>query len=216
MRLALARTIVLGFWLLIATETQADIALSKAYQMKGICKIKGDWMVSLFNTESGNRFWLRTGQSIGALQLTTFDDKTYTAHLSYNDEEFALMFDRPENRPQAVLLSIPQRHDQVAQIEEEVNAHREGLKRILVEPISGPRTSKAQAKLEKDLANMVTNYREQLIADLSRQESNPEATILLSSSEPRHGTVGIKRRNRVNSRIWASDHIEKHGMPEQE
>ena len=42
------------------------------------------------------------------------------------------------------------------------------------------------------------------------------STVYLSgTSNNEVSIIGVKRRNRVNSRIWASDHIIKHGMPEE-
>jgi|GEM_PF-6498183 len=211
MKLYLDRRLVLLLWILILTASHAHGTALKNYQMSGTCQIGNDWIVSIFNTESGHRLWLRTGQSLGTLRFKSFDAATHTATLSYGEEEFRLQLTRPVDSPLDSAKSTAPEHRGLALIEQKVNEYKEGLLLLLADPASGPRTPEAQAKLKQNLANMVTNYRDSLMAEPSGQEN----AIETSNDSTRRSLIGIKRRNRINSRVWASDHIEKHGVPDQ-
>jgi hypothetical protein len=179
--------------------------------MSGTCQVGEDWLVSILDTESGHRFWLRTGQSFGALKFKSFDAATHMATLLYGEEEFWLQLARAEDNPLGLATSTASQHGSSGRIEHKVNEYREGLLLLLAEPASGARTPEAQATLKRNLSTLVTNYRASLMAEPSGQDK----AIETSSNNSHRRLIGIKRRNRVNSRIWASDHIEKHGVPGQ-
>lgn len=197
------------FWILTASVSHAFGSPLEAYRMSGICQLQGDWIVSISNAENGRRLWLRIGQSIEGLQFNSFDAETNTATLLYENEEFKLTLHDASDCSQAVARSEPLNQNQHKEIQDRVKEYQAGLQVLLREPADGPRSPKAQAKLKQDLANMVANYRDSLLTELTEQENATESSV----SETKRNNISAKRRNRVNSRIWASDHIEKHGHP---
>lgn len=196
---------------LLASASHAQFTPAEKFELAGVCEIDGSFMVSLSDKVSGAGFWLHEGQSLGELKFNSFDANTKTAVFSSGDHSFELKLRRAEDVGVSVVFSLRPNRSDLQEIESKVSEYSKGLKILLADPESGPRPPEAQAKLEKDMEKMVKNYRDQLIAGQSEQA---ESSALHENAQASKG-IGIKRRNRVNSRIWASDHIEKHGLPEQ-
>jgi hypothetical protein len=194
-----------------APSSYAQFTYSDKFELSGVCKINGRYMVSLSDKNSGSGFWLQEGQSFGELMFNSFDAETKTAAFYAGNHGFELKLRRAEDIAVSVASSLRPNSFELQEIESKVGEYRKNLAPILAAPDSGSRTPEAQAKLEKDMEKMVTNYREQLIARLSAQA---ESSALQENAQASK-VIGIKRRNRVNSRIWASDHIEKWGLPEE-
>lgn len=195
---------------LIAVLNLSHGAPSDTYQMHATCQINGKWIVSILNIQNGQRFWLRSGQGIGDLKFHSFDGATHTATLSHLGENFSLKLNQATDSPQNVSTSVPAYTSRYAEVEHKVNLYRKGIMQMLEAPASGPRRPEAQSKLQRDLSNMVANYRASLINESAIKQ---EESLHSSVSDQDQKIIGIKRKNRVNSRIWASDHIEKHGLP---
>lgn len=195
-----------------APSSYAQFTYAERFGLAGVCEINGRYMVSLSDKLSGAGFWLHEGQSFGDLKFNSFDANTKTAVFFSGDHSFELKLRRADDVVVvSVVSSLQHNHSDLQEIESNVREYSKSLKILLADPDSGPRPPEAQAKLEKEMKKMVTNYREQLIAGLSEQA---ESSALQENAQPSK-VIGIKRRNRVNSRIWASDHIEKHGLPEE-
>jgi hypothetical protein len=194
-----------------APSSYAQYTYAERFELAGVCEINGRYMVSLSDKLSGAGFWLHEGQSFGDLKFNSFDANTKTAVFFSGDHSFELKLRRADDVVVSVVSSLQHDRSDLQEIESKVGEYRKGLKILLADPDSGPRPTEAQAKLEKDMANMVTNYRDQLIAG---QSEEAESSALQENAQASK-VIGIKRRNRVNSRIWASDHIEKHGLPEE-
>lgn len=192
-----------------APSSNAQFTYVEKFELAGVCKINGRYMVSLNDKTRGAGFWLQEGQSLGELKFNSFDANTKTAVFSSGNHSFELKLRRAEGVVVSVVSSLHPNRSDLQEIESKVSEYSKGLKLLLADPDSGPRLSHAQAKLDKDIEKMVTNYRNQLIAGLSKEA---ESSLLQENSQASE-VIGIKRRNRVNSRIWASDHIKKHGLP---
>ena len=207
---------------LIATASE-HINLNQNYTLKGICNIDGTWMLSIKDNPNKQHFWLKVGQRFGDLHLLTFNPDSSTATLLYQQEEFTLALAEMENSPTMVISSRSLTFEQIEQIKKKVESHRQGLNQVLLAtPKSGPRSLEARKKIEKDLENAVANYRQRLMSQAEdnfiTNEVSPVAKInaaTAGNSSKEVSIIGVKRRNRVNSRIWSSDHITKHGMPEE-
>jgi hypothetical protein len=206
---------------LIATASEHS-NLNQNYTLKGICNIDGTWMLSIKDNPNRQHFWLKVGQRFGDLHLHTFDPDSSTATLLYQEEEFTIALAESDNLPIMVISSRSLTFEQIEQIKKKVESHRQGLNQVLLAtPKSGPRSLEARKKIEQDLENAVANYRQRLMSQAEDNSITNEvstaakinaATVGTSSNEV--SIIGVKRRNRVNSRIWSSDHIKKHGMPE--
>lgn len=194
-----------------APASYALFTYTEKFELAGVCEIDGRYIVSLSDKSSGAGFWLQEGQNFGELMFKSYDANTKTAIFFSGDHSFELKLRRTDDTVVSVASSLRPNRSDVQEIESKVREYSKSLKILLIDPDSGPRPPEAQAKLEKEMKKMVTNYREQLIAGLSEQA---ESSALQENAQA-STRIGIKRRNRVNSRIWASDHIEKHGLPEE-
>ena len=196
--------------------------LNQNYTLKGICNIDGTWMLSIKDNPNRQHFWLKVGQRFGDLHLHTFNPDSSTATLLYKEEEFTLALAEKDNSPIMVISSRSLTFEQIEQIKKKVESHRQGLNQVLLAtPKSGLRSLEARKKIEKDLEDAVANYRQRLMSQAEdnfiTNEVSPVAKINASTvgTSKEVSIIGVKRRNRVNSRIWSSDHITKHGMPEE-
>lgn len=197
--------------------------LNQNYTLKGICNIDGAWMLSIKDNPNRQHFWLKVGQRFGDLHLHTFNPDSSTATLLYQEEEFTLALAEKDNSPIMVISSRSLTFEQIEQIKKKVESHRQGLNQVLLAtPKSGPRSLETRKKIEQDLENAVANYRQRLMSQAEdnfiTNEVSTDAKInaaAVGTSSKEVSIIGVKRRNRVNSRIWSSDHIKKHGMPEE-
>ena len=197
--------------------------LNQNYTLKGICNIDGTWMLSIKDNPKKQHFWLKVGQRYGDLHLYTFNPDSSTATLLYQEEEFTIALAEMDNSPIMVISSRSLTFEQREQVKKKVESHRQGLNQVLLAtPKSGPNSLETRKKIEQDLDNAVANYRQKLMSEAEvnsiTNEVSPDAKInaaTVGTSNNEVSIIGVKRRNRVNSRIWASDHIIKHGMPEE-
>lgn len=167
-------------------------------------------MLSIKDQQNGSSVWLKVGQTYGVLKLQSFNSVNSTATLSYDGQLFELKISQYDGTPLVVINPEVHTEEILADINQKVEAYRKGLSQILATPDAGPRSSGEQQKLEQDIQNAVANYRQQLMVTTDQQ---PSPTSISDGIE-RHG-LGVRRHNRVNSRIWASDHIEKYGEPDE-
>lgn len=199
----------------IVTVAAEPSNLNQNYSLKGICNIDGTWMLSIKDRANNQHFWLKVGQRYGDLKLSAFNPEDTTATLLLQGYEFYLVLSEKENFPEKVIRSRQLKPDELKHINQQVEKYREELKRVLLAtPKSGPRRPETQLMLEQDIENAVANYRQRL---MSIPESDQTDEIIASTSSGNSDApkiIGVKRRNRVNSRIWASDHIEKYGEPD--
>jgi hypothetical protein len=184
--------------------------IDKLFELKGVCKLGETWMASVNFKEDDGSFWLKAGQRRGHLQLISYDPETYTAKFTYQDQVFELMIAEADASPIGVLGSTVLSNKEMAEVDRKVEAYRKGLKQILAAPETGPRDREKQLQLEQNLQKSVSDYRRRLVA--AYDDNTPSAEVGESSGQ---NEIWVRRRNRVNSRIWASDHIEKWGLPQE-
>jgi len=184
---------------LIATAT-GNTQLADTFALKGVCKLDQKWMLSVQDNKNGYHLWMYVGQSRGSLKLLSYDSVSGSAQLSYQDQTFSLKLGKPS--------------ETLTRIDKKTEAYRQGTQRLLEKPDSGARSQEAQQKLERDLEVSVANYRHRLLTKYIENTTDPIALASNGEAGSELRITGGRRRNQVNSRIWASDHIEKHGLPE--
>lgn len=194
-----------------ATTTE----LAQHYALKGICNLNDEWMLSIKDVRSGHHEWLQAGQSFGSLRLLSYDSESESAQLSYQDKTFSLRLAQNSHEPLSVVRSSTSPNDVLDLINKKAEAYRVDLHKQLIAGDPRVRSHEALRKLEKKLETSVANYKQRLLAEYDRDPNNTDVLTDVQAANSGPRITGGRLRNRVNSRIWASDHIDKHGLPAQ-
>lgn len=194
-----------------ANILHANSVYQEIYELKGICNLHDQWMASIHNNSTGGGNWLKAGQKIGNLTFEDFDQTTELARFSYKSEVFTLSLKANNESTFSTMLTSKLPAQALEEIESKVADYESGIKKILLDPDKIPSDSNALAKRVKEITTLVSNYREKLI---NEHQSQLETALTLNSSDNTNIGLQIRKRNRVNSRIWASDHVRDHGAPE--
>jgi hypothetical protein len=180
-------------------------------ELRGVCYFQNQWQFSIFNKKTTSSQWIYLNKKFHDILITDYDVDSSIATLSYKGKVLNLKIAKSNDTPIVVLNSAIHTQSVIADINQKVDEFRQGLSQILGTPDTGPRNNKEQQKLEQDVENAVADYRQQLMAATDKNQI-PLGNI---SNDPRYHVTGVRRYNRVNSRIWASDHIEKYGIPDE-
>ena len=197
---------------LCASPMDASVNINEGVpiEIRGIMAYQGQYQFSVYNEQTRASSWVAINQSFAGIQIHAYDPQNMKIHASYGGQEVTLSLARHSQRPNIIQIyreeeleenSLPSISSK-AEIPALVAAYEEAQLETLPEA-----THPLYELLKQTTANRVQSYKGELEASLNPK---PEATASELSARIR----SQRGRNNVNSRPWASDHIELHGAPE--
>lgn len=182
------------------------------YEIRGYCQLADSSLFSVKDLQTGGSRWVEKNQPFGAITMLNFDSKEKLFTAVYQGREVYLKIRESDNIPLFVLGAEPTSKQQLTtlKVEQLVKEHERNLMNNLPEE-----THRLHSVMRVSMNNKVNAYKADLDSKLEKQSTTDMAADtnqVASNVKPRIGN--LHKSNAVNSRIWASDHIEFHGEPQ--
>lgn len=215
--------ILLTVCMAIQSSAQS-IDKSIPYEFRGIIEFGNSTLFSVRSTSTDSARWLTINSCYESLKVLGYNKRASILHVNYKGQalEIPLAKSQTNHASQknandaADSFHVPLKR---SEIDSRTNAFRE--KELSKIPNVNTKLKEA---LKQAAENRVSAYRRELEERNKYLNSELSSTSTTSMDDKTLSTtqvaarvsIGIKRvRNNVNSRIWASDHIKKHGEPDE-
>ncbi|MGJ8638845.1 MAG: hypothetical protein ACSHYA_05590 [Opitutaceae bacterium] len=195
-----------------AHSAPQSVSTDVPYQVRGYCELVDTSLFSITDLRTGGSRWVKSNQVFDEITILSFDLRTGLFAALYQGREVYLKLkDAGESTGRIASWDQPQDEAPLtaSRIEQLVNEHERTLMSQLPE-----KTHRLHAPMKVSINNQLIAYKAELYQELEEQTSIEQATPSAepaSDLKPRIGS--LRESNEVNSRIWASDHIEIHGEP---
>lgn len=194
---------IAGLSICISLSAKAQPEL---FSLRGIFEFNNRLQFSVQNQETGQSGWIAQGRDFAGLQLESYDHSMQQAHGSYLGRPVVLDLQTPKY---GLLLwsenaetkdPLPETEQSIAQ-----------LQRALYDQLPSE-DNPLHTPMRQSIDNRIASMRASLTDSGTYNQKSPELSSTVIESNIARANLPI-RRNRVNSRIWASDHIKIHGQP---
>lgn len=182
-------------------------------KLRGLAQLGESYVFSIHDTETKQSKWIESGQTFAGFTITGYDANRFIILGYYNNQLLQLSI------TESVLFK-----DFLTEGEKPLVCSGSEIKR-LVNDFRNQELEKLPDEseplfyiLKQSAENRIATYENNLLSlnqDNSvrnRASRIEDKTTSLNNKSPR--IIGQIRQNYVNSRIWASDHIEQFGLPE--
>jgi hypothetical protein len=193
----------------ITSVQQVPASSEGDYILRGVYQTNTKLLFSIESRISGRRGWVAANRAFEGLVLDSYDSHSMVANGTLNEKVFTLPLHQASRYSRATLAHFTNAGPLGAKaIEEAVKAYATTTFNELP-----PKNHPLYAPMKLSADNQITSFRQALEAPQTSPETATRETAQTEATTITAEPVAI-RRNRVNSRIWASDHIELHGLPE--
>jgi len=206
-----SRTLVCSIYLVGALTINITLVGSESdFLLRGIFQTAKVVHFSIESHATGRKGWIAANKDFEGLTLESYDSVNRIAHGMRNGVSFELPLLKPEGFTNTRLLDL---NTDPALSAAEKEAATQAYKRAVYSELP-PVNHFLYSPMKQAADNRVATYRQALNSQKALKAS---ADFIVPNPELTDVATPIPRpriRNRVNSRIWASDHIEIHGLPE--
>lgn len=202
--------LALALVILSATSAQQVSANSEGdYILRGVYKTNTKMLFSIESRITGRKGWVPANRTFEGLVLDRYDNHTMVAHGTLNEQSYTLPLLKSNGYSRATLVQFSDAGPLGTQtIDAAVKAYTTQTYNELP-----PKNHPLYAPMKLSADNQITSFRQALKNPQVSSDTNQQPTAQPAAQTTTAKPLAI-RRNRVNSRIWASDHIELHGLPE--
>jgi hypothetical protein len=181
------------------------------YKVSGYCEFNGNLMFSISDLRTGGSRWLSRAQVYNDLQLLEFDTHQQAFKAIYRGQEVYLHLKKTNDATVVLPQSPPLQEETLSP-----SRIKQLVSELETKLIAGlPEEShKLHTAMKTSIQNRIAAYESSMIAKQMRQaEGNGHEHETFSGKQVKPMIGSLRQENRINSRVWASDHIEIHGEP---
>jgi hypothetical protein len=209
---ALINLTVITTFSLLSTLLKANTDIP--IEIRGLVNLNENYMFSVHDIKTNQSKWIRKGQVFKGFKVTDYDSTNFMVvgfylnskvRLALAESELELIFNS------AVMDEEKQNTYSLAEIDYLVNNFRKNEFAKLPdenEPLFYILKQSAENRIASYKNSLISFNRDELPENV--EPSIEDKTIPLNN-KPRIGSQ--RKMNNVNSRIWASDHVEEFGLP---
>jgi hypothetical protein len=194
---------------LFVSISQITSAGPEHLSLHGIFEFQNQLHFSLKSKQTGRSGWIAVNKDFEGLRLVTYDSAKRQAYGLYLGEQVTIKLPNPKFH--GLIVSMDAEDDPFPiETGQSITELQRSLYSQLPEknnPLHGLMKQSIDNRISslKASLNRSQNTAAEAITEVAANSIN-EAVRLAAANAP------IRTRNRVNSRIWASDHIEIHGL----
>jgi hypothetical protein len=205
-------TVLIGLFFFCLQVVVSAPSEGHPIEWRGVVDLGNGPCFSLYETGSGSSGWFRLMQSNGRIYVQGYDSQKKRLSLEYLGQKIEVSLHQSDGKPLALPWSQSKYFQPDTLGEAEIAKQVEQFR--IEQYASIPRTTPALAQaLQRSAENRINAFERGLH---NKKTEGNESVSVREVEQPRIiARLGSQRKkSTVNSRIWASDHIEKHGMPE--
>jgi len=183
------------------------------YEIRGFCELPNTSLFSIRNLETGGSRWVEIGQQHGTITVMDYNRGTGLFRAVYQESEVFLKLQTPDIWAKPVNAAFAGTEEILTQ--QKVDSLIDAYSRELTETL--PREShKLHGAMKIAANNRLNAYKTELQGALERQQSSSvKIDTENKGPDPKPSIRNLRETNKVNARIWASDHIREHGEPDE-
>ncbi len=208
------RNLVYSFILslfLCVSEASPDIPI----KVRGLAKLGGNYIFSIQETATNKSKWIEKNQAFSGFKVIDYDEISLTIKGLYNDQAIMLTLVESELTTIATKTKSGGKGKQIVYSQVEINQLVHDFKQKEFTKLPNEKDPLFHI-LRQSAENRIHSYKNHLLSlngnNLTENiEFVTEEKTESSRNKPRIGSQ--RKQNSVNSRIWASDHIEEFGLP---
>jgi hypothetical protein len=190
--------------------SSAAKAQPEPFLLSGIFDFENRLQFSIKHQETGRSGWIAQGRDFEGLQLESYNNSKQQAHGSYMGRPITL--DLQTQKYSLLLWSeFPQTTEPLPETEQSIAE----LQRSLYDQLPPP-GNPLHIPMQQSIDNRIASMRASLVDIDTNPKESPELPVNSIENTIEGAKLPIRTRNRVNSRIWASDHIKIHGLPSEQ